>query len=167
MVLATGAWRPGLARGTGVRVRVQPGRGYSFCVPARQLPAGPLYLPAQRLACTPMPGGGLRVAGVMEFQAPDAPLDRARPARMARELGELLVGVDPARRTREWVGARPCTPDGLPVIGPTRSPRIFVAGGHGMWGITLGPATGRLLAQTVLTGRLPPELAPFDPLRRA
>ena len=167
VVLATGAWLPGLARGTGVRVRVQPGRGYSFCVPARQLPAGPLYLPAQRLACTPMPGGTLRVAGVMEFRAADAPPDRARPARMAGELGELLVGVDVAGRTQEWVGARPCTPDGLPVIGRTRSPRIFVAGGHGMWGVTLGPATGRLLAQTVLTGRPAPELAPFDPLRRA
>ena len=166
VVLATGAWLPGLARAAGVRVRVQPGRGYSFRVPARPLPAGPLYLPAQRLACTPMPGGGLRVAGVMEFQAPEVPLDRTRVTRMAAELGELLAGLDPARRTQEWVGARPCTPDGLPVIGPTRSARIFVAGGHGMWGITLGPATGRLLARTILTGRLAPELAPFDPLRR-
>lgn len=62
------------------------------------------------------------------------------------------------------VGARPCTPDGLPVIGRTRSARIFVAGGHGMWGITLGPVTGRLLAGLV-TGRPAPELRPFDPLR--
>ncbi|WP_410050089.1 FAD-dependent oxidoreductase [Actinomadura sp. CNU-125] len=61
--------------------------------------------------------------------------------------------------------SRPCTRDGLPLIGATRSPHVFVGGGHGMWGITLGPATGRLLAETVATGRRPAELAPFDPLR--
>jgi glycine/D-amino acid oxidase-like deaminating enzyme len=42
---------------------------------------------------------------------------------------------------------------------------VFVAGGHGMWGIALGPVTGQLLAQTLLKGEAPPELAPFDPLR--
>ncbi|WP_439145006.1 hypothetical protein [Streptomyces barkulensis] len=51
------------------------------------------------------------------------------------------------------------------MIGATRSPRVFAAGGHGMWGITLGPVTGRLLAERVVTGREPAELAPFDPLR--
>jgi D-amino-acid dehydrogenase len=165
-VLATGAWLGALARAAGVRMRVQSGRGYSFSVPMRQLPGGPVYLPAQRLACTPMPGGALRVAGVMEFRPPEAAPDRDRIARMADGLGMLLAGADSARRTEEWVGARPCTTDGLPVIGATRSPRIFVAGGHGMWGITLGPATGQLLARSVATGRLAPELAPFDPLRR-
>jgi D-amino-acid dehydrogenase len=165
-VLATGAWLGALARAGGVRIRVQSGRGYSFSVPMRQLPAGPVYLPAQRLACTPMPGGRMRVAGVMEFRPPEAAPDRDRIDRMADGLGMLLAGADSARRTEEWVGARPCTTDGLPVIGVTRSPRIFVAGGHGMWGITLGPATGQLLARSVATGRLAPELAPFDPLRR-
>ena len=53
----------------------------------------------------------------------------------------------------------------LPLLGRTSSPRVFVAGGHGMWGIVLGPVTGQLVAQTVLTGQAPPELRPFDPLR--
>ena len=42
---------------------------------------------------------------------------------------------------------------------------MSVAGGHGMWGITLGPATGRLLAEAMVTGRPAAELTPFDPLR--
>ena len=50
----------------------------------------------------------------------------------------------------------PCTPDGLPLIGVTRDPRVFVAGGHGMWGITLGPVTGRLLASRWSPGWCPP-----------
>ncbi|WP_235486918.1 FAD-binding oxidoreductase, partial [Frankia sp. AvcI1] len=77
----------------------------------------------------------------------------------------LLRGVDLEARTHEWVGPRPCTPDGLPLIGPTASPRVFVAGGHGMWGITLGPVTGRLLADAVVAGTPAADLAPFDPLR--
>ena len=51
------------------------------------------------------------------------------------------------------------------LLGPSASPRVFVAGGHGMWGMALGPLTGQLLAQTVLKGEAPPERAPFDPLR--
>jgi D-amino-acid dehydrogenase len=165
VVLATGAWLGQLARGSGVRTRVQSGRGYSFSVPVKQLPAGPVYLPAQRLACTPLPDGRLRVAGVMDFSSPEAALDPRRVARMASGAALMLAGAGTAARADEWVGARPCTPDGLPVIGRTRSPRVFTAGGHGMWGITLGPATGRLLASLIATGRVPPELGPFDPLR--
>ena len=165
VVLATGAWLGALARRAGVHVRVQSGRGYSFTVPIARLPAGPVYLPAQRLACTPMPGGRLRVAGVMELRRPEAALDPARVTAMADDVRVLLAGADTGRRAGDWVGARPCTPDGLPVIGATRSPRIFVAGGHGMWGITLGPATGQFLAQAIATGRTPPELAPFNPVR--
>ncbi|AQA20603.1 FAD dependent oxidoreductase family protein [Rhodococcus sp. MTM3W5.2] len=102
---------------------------------------------------------------MMEFRAPDAALDRRRIAAIVRAARPLLRGADLDARRDEWVGSRPCTPDGLPVIGATRSPRVFAAGGHGMWGITLGPATGRLLADTITTGRIAPELAPFNPLR--
>src|SRR5262249_43079887 len=140
VVLATGAWLGRLASRYGVRTAIQAGRGYSFSVPVKQMPAGPVYLPAARLACTPPPGRrlGSRPAG--------AGLDRGRVARIADGLPALLDGADPGARQDEWVGARPCTPDGLPVIGRTRSDRVFVAGGHGMWGVTLGPVTGRLLA---------------------
>jgi D-amino-acid dehydrogenase len=165
VVLAAGAWLGRFARPAGIRTRLQSGRGYSFSIPVRQLPAGPVYLPARRLACTPLADGRLRVAGIMEFAPPEAPLDRARAARIAAGLDGLLTGADTAARADEWVGARPCTPDGLPVIGPTRSPRVLVAGGHGMWGITLGPATGQLLARAIASGTLPSELAPFSPLR--
>ncbi|HLT61113.1 MAG TPA: FAD-dependent oxidoreductase, partial [Microlunatus sp.] len=78
----------------------------------------------------------------------------------------LLSGVELDDRKDEWVGSRPCTPDGLPLIGATRAPGVYLAGGHGMWGMTLGAITGRLLARTITTGAAVPELAPFDPLRR-
>ncbi|WP_427385610.1 NAD(P)/FAD-dependent oxidoreductase [Janibacter sp. G56] len=164
VVVASGAWLGALARPFGVRKVVQAGRGYSFSVPVDHLPNGPVYLPAARVACTPIQGR-LRVAGMMEFRKPEAALDRRRIAAIVDSARPLLTGVDLDDRQDEWVGSRPCTSDGLPLVGATRSPRVFVAGGHGMWGITLGPVTGRLLAERMTTGVLPRELAPFNPLR--
>jgi glycine/D-amino acid oxidase-like deaminating enzyme len=164
VVLATGAELGRLAARFGVRHPVQAGRGYSFSVPVERMPRGPLYFPRQRVACTPL-GGRLRVAGMMEFRRPGDPLDPRRIAAIVDAVRPYLRGVDLDDRRSEWVGSRPCTPDGLPLLGCTASPRVFVAGGHGMWGIALGPITGMLLAQTVLKGEAPPDLAPFDPRR--
>lgn len=102
---------------------------------------------------------------MMEFRKPEAALDKRRITAIAEAARPFLRGIDFDCREEEWVGSRPCTVDGLPLIGATRSPRVFVAGGHGMWGITLGPATGRLLAESITTGKKVPPLAPFDPLR--
>src|SRR5688572_23805473 len=164
VVVATGAALGGLAKRFGVRQPVQAGRGYSFSVPADPMPRGPLYFPKQRVACTPL-GGRLRVAGMMEFRRPGDPLDPRRVQAIVDAVRPFLTGVDLDDRRNEWVGSRPCTPDGLPLLGATASPRVFVAGGHGMWGIALGPITGQLVAQAVLKGEAPPELAPFDPMR--
>ncbi|MEO3937202.1 FAD-dependent oxidoreductase [Dermatophilaceae bacterium Soc4.6] len=164
VVLATGAWLGRLARQFGVKRVVQAGRGYSFSVAVDHVPDGPVYFPSQRVACTPI-GDRLRVAGMMEFRQPEAALDPRRIRAIAEAARPLLRGADLDDRQDEWVGSRPCTVDGLPLIGATRSPRVFAAGGHGMWGITLGPATGRLLAEAMTTGVPVAELAPFDPLR--
>jgi glycine/D-amino acid oxidase-like deaminating enzyme len=164
VVLAGGAELGDLAGRFGVRQPVQAGRGYSFIVPAEHLPGGPLYFPKQRVACTPL-DGRLRVAGMMEFRRHGSPPDQRRIGAIVEAVRPFLSGVDLDDRQHEWVGSRPCTADGLPLIGATGSARVFVAGGHGMWGMALGPITGQLLAQAVLKGEAPPELAPFDPLR--
>jgi D-amino-acid dehydrogenase len=164
VVIATGAVLGGLAGRFGVRQPVQAGRGYSFSVPADPMPRGPLYFPKQRVACTPL-GGRLRVAGMMEFRRPGDPLDPRRIQAIIDAVRPFLTGIDLDDRRSEWVGSRPCTPDGLPLLGATASARVFVASGHGMWGIALGPITGQLMAQAVLKGETPPELAPFNPLR--
>ncbi|MBE3562694.1 MAG: FAD-binding oxidoreductase [Hydrogenibacillus schlegelii] len=164
VVIATGADLSRLAKRFGVRTFVQAGRGYSFSIPMKRLPAGPVYFPVQRVACTPL-GDRLRVAGMMEFRRPEEPLDPRRIDAIIKAVEPLLEGADFADRRDEWVGSRPCTADGLPLIGRTASPRVFVAGGHCMWGIFLGPVTGKLVAEAVATGNIPAELRPFDPLR--
>ncbi|MCT2264751.1 FAD-binding oxidoreductase [Dietzia cinnamea] len=164
VVIATGAWMPQLARPLGVRTRVQAGRGYSFSVGAEEPIPHPVYLPAQRIACTPYQGR-LRIAGTMEFLGPDEPPRDRRVRAMIAQVDGLFRGVDLDDRQNEWVGSRPVTPDGLPLVGATAGRGVYVAGGHGMWGIVLGPATGRLLAEQIVTGRVDPVLTPFDPLR--
>jgi D-amino-acid dehydrogenase len=76
----------------------------------------------------------------------------------------LLEGVRWSERVDEWVGSRPVTTDGRPLIGAV-APGIFVAGGHGMWGLAHGPITGRLLAEQITTGKQSAALRAVDPLR--
>lgn len=180
VVLATGAALSRLARPYGVKRIVQAGRGYSFTVTGDRVPDSPVYFPDQRVACTPLhepvAAGAtsatkddshtlLRVAGMMEFRRPEEPLDHRRIRAIVDAVRTLLPGIDLDHRRDEWVGSRPCTSDGLPLIGATTSSRVFVAGGHGMWGVALGPATGKLLADQIVSGTRPDTLAPFDPLR--
>ncbi|MBH0116704.1 FAD-binding oxidoreductase [Salinibacterium sp. NG253] len=164
VVIATGTWLGDLARQFGVRQVVQSGRGYSFSVKPPVIPTHPIYLPAQRVACTPL-GDRLRVGGMMEFRSVDAPADSRRIQTIVNAASPMFDGVDWDAREEEWVGSRPCTPDGLPLVGGTRSPRVHVAGGHGMWGVTLGPLTGRILADSITGGEKHPLLTAFDPLR--
>ncbi|MDI3331216.1 MAG: FAD-dependent oxidoreductase [Micrococcus sp.] len=164
VVVATGAWLPRLVRDCGVKVRVQAGRGYSFTVATEEPAEYPVYLPYQRIACTPYQGR-FRIAGTMEFRGPDEPLQPRRIEAIVNQARTLMTGMDLDDRRDEWVGSRPVTPDGLPIVGATRAPGVFVAGGHGMWGVVLGPATGKLLAEQMVTGRTDPAIVPFDPLR--
>ncbi|WP_091675328.1 NAD(P)/FAD-dependent oxidoreductase [Amycolatopsis marina] len=163
-VLATGAWMGSLAKRWGVRVPVRAGRGYSFTVPTDEPIPGPVYLPDVRVACTPY-RHGLRVAGTMEFRTPDAAPDNARIDAIIASARPFLDGVRWEERTDEWVGPRPVTHDGKPLIGAVRAPGVYVAGGHGMWGLTQGPITGRLLAEQITTGKRPEALREVDPLR--
>lgn len=162
VVVANGAWISRFARDLGIRIRVQAGRGYSFSVEAGPVTA-PLYLPASRIACTPYQGR-LRVAGTMEFRASDAPLDSDR-------IGAMIRAAAPMLRVRDWnaqdvwVGPRPMSHDNLPLIGATKLPGVYAAGGHGMWGMLQGPITGQLLAQQIVTGVAPRELTAFTPVR--
>lgn len=161
-VIATGAWLPRLAAQR-VRTPVEAGRGYSFTVPVDRPLPGPIYLPEVRVACTPY-RGAMRVAGTMEFRQPYEPVVPQRVAAIVSSAAPLLEGVRWDEQTDVWVGSRPVTPDGRPLIGEVAR-GVYVAGGHGMWGLAHGPVTGRLLAEQITTGKQPESLREFDPLR--
>lgn len=165
-VLATGAWLGQLAPPhRRLRAPVRAGRGYSFTVATDEPVPGPIYLPQVRVACTPY-RGGLRIAGTMEFRGPDDALDPARIEAIIASARPFLTGIEWDKRTDEWVGPRPVTADGYPLIGSvTSQPEIYIAGGHGMWGLTHGPITGRMLAENIVTGKQSDALRAFAPLR--
>ncbi|KAA8963988.1 FAD-binding oxidoreductase [Mycobacterium sp.] len=166
-VIATGAWLPRLVS-RWVRVPVQAGRGYSFAVPVDRPVNDPIHLPDARVACLPL-NGMLRVTGTMELGDPDAPASAAQADAIAASARPLLDGVRWEQRSEVWVGPRPLSPDGRPLVGRVAGsgigPGIYVAGGHGMWGMTHGPATGWLLADYITTGKQPAALREFDPTR--
>lgn len=168
VVLATGSWLRRLAKAHGVKEPLRAGRGYSFSVPGPDPELDvPVYFPHERLVCTPISEGRIRIGGTMEFRPTDAPLVQARIEGLVQTSKPLLPTLDMsvAARRDEWVGARPVTLDGLPLVGAARTPHVWVHGGHGMWGMCQGPATARLLVDQMMTGRVPEELRPFNPLR--
>jgi D-amino-acid dehydrogenase len=168
VVLSTGAWLPELAKQYGVRTQLRAGRGYSFSVsqPTDRTVRNPIYFPYERIICTPLgESGRIRMGGTMEFEAVDAPLHVKRIESIVANATPLVDGLDLTDRRDEWVGARPVTVDGLPLVGPTDAPGVWVHGGHGMWGMCQGPATARLLAEEITTGVVPDDLRRLRPRR--
>jgi len=171
VVLAAGAWSPLLARSLRLRWlrgAMQPAKGYSITysrpsrVPRRAMT---LY---ERKVCVTVWADGFRLGSTMEFSGHDATLNRRRLAALERGAAEYLhEPVGPVKR-EEWYGWRPLSWDDLPIIG--RAPghaHLWLATGHGMLGVSMSPATGRLLAELV-TGQAPHiDAAPYSPERFA
>ena len=103
---------------------------------------------------------GLRATSFVEFTRPDAPPDPRKWARLHAHVAEL--GLPFGADTTTWHGSRPTLPDYLPAIGvSSKDPRVIYAFGHQHLGLTLGPITGRIVAD-LATGETPPlDLAPF------
>lgn len=158
VVLATGAYSLQLARELGCRLPIQPGKGYhrdlEFGEGSRPPLEAACVLGETSVFCTPM-SGRLRLAGTMEFSGLNHRMRPSRLAQLTASAEQYLSGIGPSRVTSEWCGLRPCTPDGLPVVGrlPGQT-KVFAATGHAMTGLTLGPVTGSLMADLV-TGTTP------------
>lgn len=171
-VLAVGARTGRLARLAGFALPVQPGKGYGFddtsgAVGLRHS----VYLGEAKVAVTPL-SDRLRFAGTMEFGSWGDGIDRHRLGGIVRSAREFLPEFPADAPRAAWSGLRPMTPDGLPVIGrlPGRD-NVFVAGGHGMFGVTLSPVTAEIIAAQIEGGKAAEDVAavaePFTPLRFA
>lgn len=165
-VIAAGAESGRLAKSCGDRLPIQAGKGYSvtFDAPRRPL-RRPLYLSAAKIALTPI-DGALRLSGTLELSGINRVFDRRRMAAIRAVAERQLPGILTGGSCREWVGMRPLTPDGLPVVGRLpAAENVFVASGHQMLGVTLAPASGLALAELIAEGRSSIDLEPFDPGR--
>ncbi len=165
-VVALGAWAPKVTAPLGYAPPLFGKRGYHFHygMTGNAVLNRPIVDADAGFALVPM-RAGVRLTSGAEFAATDSPktpvqIERAEP--VARKLLPLAERVEET----PWMGVRPCMPDMLPVIGPLpRHPSVWCAFGHGHQGLTLGPSTGRLVAE-MMTGEAPfVDPAPYRPER--
>jgi D-amino-acid dehydrogenase len=166
VLVAAGAWSGQVVEHFGVRLPVQAGKGYSITLEqGGPRFTRPLYLGEAKIGCSPFEGA-IRFAGTMELSGINTVLDRRRVVGIRAGIGRYFNQPIGEREGSEWVGMRPLTPDGLPMMG--RVPgfdNLYLATGHAMLGITLAPATGESMAE-LMTGTLASSaLAAFEPGR--
>jgi D-amino-acid dehydrogenase len=165
---ALGPWSPQLLDLLGLRVPIQPGKGYSITTARPAIaPTVPIVL-KERSVCVTTWSDGFRLGSTMEFAGYDDSLNRRRLDAIERAAGEYLhepLGPGPRE---EWFGWRPMVWDDLPLLG--RAPRLsnlWLAAGHGMLGVTMSAVTGHLLTD-LICGRMPiVDPAPSSPGRFA
>jgi len=167
-VLATGSWSPEVAKRAGFKIPLMPGKGYSFMVDDTQknMHIAALLCEA-KVSVTPM-GGRIRFGGTMEIDAINDRININRVKGIVASIPAYLPGFRPDLPEKKdiWFGFRPCSPDGLPYLGNSKVLRnLTVATGHGMMGVSLGPATGKLVSELVNGAPLSMDIQPFSPDR--
>jgi D-amino-acid dehydrogenase len=167
-IVALGPWTPDVLGPLGINLPLAVKRGYHrhFRPRGNAGLARPVVDTENGYCITPMEQG-IRLTTGAEFALRDAirtPVQLGRAEPIARDLFPLAERLD----TEPWMGARPCTPDMLPVIGRApRHPNLFFAFGHAHHGLTLAAVTGRLVAE-MMTGEAPfVDPAPYSPARFA
>ncbi|HWI92864.1 MAG TPA: FAD-dependent oxidoreductase [Flavisolibacter sp.] len=167
-VLASGAWLSELAKTIGLKIPLMPGKGYTFTYdhPQKKLNV-PAILCEARVAITPM-NGHMRYGGTMEIGAPNKKINLNRVQGIVESVSKYFPGIklDMPGEKDIWYGFRPCSPDGLPYIGrSSKIQNLFIAGGHSMMGLSLGPATGKIIADLANDQKTEVDISAFDPER--
>lgn len=167
-VLAGGAWSGLIGAKLGIDIPMQGGKGYSFNIHDLKYNLRiPTLLIEGRVAVTPM-GNSLRFGGTMEINGTDRSVNMNRVKGIVNTIPKYYpdLQVDMPARESVWSGLRPCSPDGLPYIGRSKSFNNFtIATGHSMMGLSLGPATGLLVSELVSETKTSMDITAFDPER--
>ncbi len=154
VVLAGGAWSANIARQLNLNIPLQAAKGYSLMAPSL---AGklniPLLLAESKIALTPLQEG-VRFAGTLEMAGIDLTINGRRVENIRRGASayspDLKISDQEMMNQKVWVGMRPLTPDGLPIIGRTSSfKNLTIATGHAMMGVSLAPITGKVVSEII------------------
>lgn len=168
VVLAAGSWSGEVADRLHLNIPMQAGKGYSFLLKdvKKNVRIPSIFLEA-RVAVTPM-GNDLRFGGTMEIAGVNHSINMNRVRGIVESIPKYYPSMHVSLPATEqvWHGLRPCSPDGLPYIGRSiRFSNLVIATGHSMMGVSLGPATGKLVAELVDGERPSVSLTKFDPTR--
>ena len=153
VILSLGSWTGHLLRKAGIKIYLQDGKVYSVTLENPGLrPRIPTILSEAKVAVTPM-GNDLRIGGTLELSGLSQKINQKRVEGIIESVPKYYknIAVPFGTQTKIWKGYRPCTPDGMPYIGPSDTiTNLFVGTGHGMMGLSLGAVTGKLLSQMII-----------------
>ncbi len=168
VVIASGAWSQKLLKPLGINLPIQAGKGYRL---NEEQPTGiamPAILMESKVAVTPM-RGFTRFSGTMEIAGVNHSIQQNRVEAIAAAAANYYPGVSISQKTKDEAqcGLRPLSPDGLPFIGRhSKYKNLSLATGHSMMGWSLGPATGKLIAELISDQKTSLDLTPFAAERR-
>jgi D-amino-acid dehydrogenase len=163
-LLAAGSGSHAVGKLFGVDIKVIAGQGYNFVLPSSPDFTHPVIFQDAHFVATPL-ADGVRLGGTMELTGDNPVYDQRRVDAIIRSA-RPLVNLDFSEPKHTWSGCRPLTSDGLPMIGRYGGWSNFsVAVGHGMYGLTLAPATGNAIAELLIDGKASVDLTPFAPNR--
>jgi D-amino-acid dehydrogenase len=166
VVLALGNWSPGFAKRLGVRVPILGGKGYSMIIEDfEKKPKLPIMILERKIAVTPR-ADSVRIAGTLELVNQDFEITPRRLNAIRRGAAEYLhLAEDPVVR-EIWRGLRPCTPDGVPMIGRSKKwGNLVYCTGHQMLGLQSAPGSAKVCADLMLGRTTFVDTKPFDPAR--
>ncbi|NTF44912.1 D-amino acid dehydrogenase [Rhizobium rhizogenes] len=155
VVVALGSYSPLLLKPLGIRLSVYPVKGYSLTIPitdASRAPESTVMDETYKIAITRL-GDRIRVGGMAEISGYTNDLGLPRRQTLEHSVTDLFPGGDVAKASF-WSGLRPMTPDGTPVIGPTKVKGLFLNTGHGTLGWTMSSGSARVISDLV-SGRKP------------
>ena len=165
VVVACGAWSRELLDPLGIRVPLETERGYHLMLPSPSIKlAIPMSIKNRGFGLTPMEDG-LRAGGTVEIGGLRAPPDERRAMVLLRHVKRVFPTLEHGEPAF-WMGHRPSTPDSLPILGEATQHRgLFLAIGHGHFGMTGGPPSGRLLADLITGAKPSIDPAPYSSTR--
>lgn len=165
VVVAAGAWSQRLLQPLGIRVALETERGYhAMLLDPGMRTTLPISYKSRGFGVTPMEDG-LRVAGTVEIGGLDAAPNEHRAKLLVAHARRLFPALQ-TETVRYWMGFRPSTPDSLPFLGPAPGhPGLYLAFGHGHFGMTGGPPSGKLVASLVAGRPAGIDLKPYRPER--
>jgi D-amino-acid dehydrogenase len=168
VVLALGSWSGKISQQLNLNLPMQAGKGYSFLLDdvAKNVRIPSIFLEA-RVAVTPM-ANSLRFGGTMEISGVNHSINMQRVKGIVDSIPKYYPDMKISMPLKEkvWHGLRPCSPDGLPYIGRSdRFENLIIATGHSMMGLSLGPATGLLVAEIIDHKKSSMDIELFRPFR--
>jgi len=169
VVLAAGAWSGEMASKLNLNIPMAGGRGYSMTY--EDLPykiKHPIILSEAKVAITPMAENKIRFGGTMEITSTNTPPRMNRVKGILESVKRYFPDADIPfpEKDKIWFGFRPCSADGLPYIGKTgKYNNLVIASGHAMLGLSLGPATGKLVSEIINAEATSIDVKAFDPDR--